>query len=475
MSRADRRLVWGLALLAFAAYTTIAVVNQWTMHTSAYDLGIFTQIVRHYAHFQAPNIEVKQGLNAFGDHFSPALAVFAPFYRVVPSVYTLLVLQALLAASSVLPIAGLAVRRLGRAPGLLIGAAYALSYGVQSLIGFQFHEVALAMPLLAVGVVAFVDQRHRVAAGCLGALVFVKEDLGLTVAVAGLLLMWLAPARRKLGAALTGWGIGWFVVATFVVIPAMSGGHGYRSLSGGRDRTPLRLTALHHLGDTLSTSARWWMIGLVLLCTVAVALRSPVALLLLPTLAWRFLSTNPNYWSTHYHYDAVLMPAVFVAAIDAIGRLPLRRHTLAYAATCLVIALALTPHYALGQLSNAHFYQRGKEARAVARLVPLVPSGAVVRTDNEIAPQLVDHHTVYLFYASLGNSPRATWIFTDLTRDSLNAPVAWKRSFVAGLAEQAVRCYRDGDVLLLELPAAPVSARGSAAAVSSSPIRATCA
>jgi uncharacterized membrane protein len=440
-----------LAVIAFALYATVGIVNQWAMRTSAYDLGIFTQIIRHYAHFQAPNIEVKQGLNAFGDHFSPALVVFAPFYRLVPSVYTLIVAQAGLVALSVVPITGFAVRRLGRVAGLAFGAAYALSYGLASLIGFQFHEVALAVPLLAFGLVALVEQRHGVAVGCLGALVFVKEDLGLTVAVAGLVLMWFSPGRRKLGAALSVWGLGWFLLATFVVIPAMSGGHGYRSLEGGRDRTPVRLTVLHHLGSALTTGARWELLGLLVLCTLALALRSPLALLLVPTLAWRLGSTNPNYWSTHYHYDAVLMPIVFLAAVDGWTRLRLRRHSGVYAAACLAVAAALIPNYPLSQLWHGYFYQRGREARAVARLLPMIPSGAVVRTDNEIAPQLVDHHAVYLFYESLGNSPRATWILTDLTTDSLNAPTAWKRSFVAGLSAQTLHSYRDGDVVLLQL------------------------
>jgi hypothetical protein len=55
---------------------------------------------------------------------------------------------------------------------------------------------------------------------------------------------------------------------------------------------------------------------------------------------------------------------------------------------------------------------------------------------------------------ALGNSPRATWILTDLSVDSFSASVTWKRAFVGELSTQALATYRDWDALLLHL--APV-------------------
>ena len=60
---------------------------------------------------------------------------------------------------------------------------------------------------------------------------------------------------------------------------------------------------------------------LLLLIGAVVAVRSPLALVALPTLAWRMLSPNHGYWGPGWHYSAVLMPVVFVALVDAIDRL----------------------------------------------------------------------------------------------------------------------------------------------------------
>ena len=59
---------------------------------------------------------------------------------------------------------------------------------------------------------------------------------------------------------------------------------------------------------------------LLLLPTAFTALGSPVALLALPSLLLRFISPNTAYWGTDFHYDATVMPILFIAAAEAIGR-----------------------------------------------------------------------------------------------------------------------------------------------------------
>ena len=51
-----------------------------------------------------------------------------------------------------------------------------------------------------------------------------------------------------------------------------------------------------------------------LLPVVFIAIRSPVVLAALPSLALRFIDSSPSYWGTDWHYNATVMPIVFVAA-----------------------------------------------------------------------------------------------------------------------------------------------------------------
>ncbi|WP_264202509.1 DUF2079 domain-containing protein [Streptomyces hydrogenans] len=86
-----------------------------------------------------------------------------------------------------------------------------LAWGTQSLVGFDFHEVAFALPLLALACRAYLDGRLRAAAGWAAGLLLVKEDLGATAAVFGLLVVHKARdgRDRRAGWLLAGGAVRW--------------------------------------------------------------------------------------------------------------------------------------------------------------------------------------------------------------------------------------------------------------------------
>lgn len=92
--------------------------------------------------------------------------------------------------------------------------------GIQGAVAFQFHEIAFALPLLAFALDAVIARRALAAAAWAVPLVFVKEDLGLTVAVLGAIIA--LTMDRRIGVALAGWGVAWFVLATTVILPAFN-------------------------------------------------------------------------------------------------------------------------------------------------------------------------------------------------------------------------------------------------------------
>jgi uncharacterized membrane protein len=189
-----------LGVVFFVAYLLLSLVRYRRMLTMSWDLGIFEQAVKGYAHLHAPITTLKgPGFNALGDHFSPITALIAPFYRVFPTPVTLLVAQALLFALSVVPVARGAGLLLGRGRGLAIGAAYGLSWGVQRAVDFDFHEIAFAMPLLAFSLEAVIRRRWAAALWWAVPLVLVKEDLGVTVAMIGAVVWWRTRESEQSG------------------------------------------------------------------------------------------------------------------------------------------------------------------------------------------------------------------------------------------------------------------------------------
>ena len=310
-----RWIAAGWATLCGAAYTALSLVRFETLEPTSYDNAIFEQAIRAYAHLQAPIVPIKgPGFNVLGDHFSPIIALVAPVYRIFPAAQTLLVVQAVLIAVSVYVVSSLGLRRVGLWAGGGVAVAYGLSFGLQSAVQADFHEVAFGAPLLALAGAAYVEGHYgRVVAWSLP-LLLVKEDLGLTVALIGLVLL-LAGERRR-GTVLAVAGAVGFLLVVLLVIPSFNpeGAYAYTGNVGG-DRG-LLATVFDDPGRKLLT--------VVMTFAVAgfAALVSPWALLVLPTFAWRFAGDNPFYWGTDFHYSILLMVIVAVAAIDAMDRYP---------------------------------------------------------------------------------------------------------------------------------------------------------
>ncbi|MFJ5547729.1 DUF2079 domain-containing protein [Streptomyces sp. NPDC093225] len=412
-ARARRDWVpYALAGVLFVAYALQSLLRYRRMETLSWDLGIFTQAISGYAHLQAPVADLKgPGSHILGDHFSPITALLAPFYRLFPSPVTLLVAQALLFALAAVPVTRAATRLLGRARGLAIGAAFGLSWGVQRAVDFDFHEICFAVPLIAFSLEALLARRWKAALWWALPLCLVKEDLGVTTAAIALVVAYrvLRTSSRTAGWALLTAALGLLVsvLAFTVVIPAFntSGGYGYWDKLG--EGGPL---------DGWDTKVRT-LLWILVPTTGLLALRSPLVLAALPTIGWRFLSHDDHYWSTDWHYSAVLMPVLVLALADAIDltrRSPrpwLRSYALQLPTAVAAAALALTPYQPLSALTDPATYRRSEKVARVEELLARIPDGASVESDVGPIARLVSRCRVFWVGGTKGVVP--DWIALD--------------------------------------------------------------
>src|SRR5580692_3577184 len=317
-------VLWLITATVFAAYTAISVFRYLRRDPTSWDLGIFTEYVKQFAHLHAPIVDIRgPGFNLLGDHFHPIVALIAPFFWLFPTPVTLLIAQALLAAVSVLPVYRAAADLLSRGAGLAIAAAYGFSWGLQEMVNYDFHEIAFAVPLLAASLSALIRGRTRAAICWALPLVLVKEDQGLTLAAIGLIIAF-SYRRRGPGLFLAAWGLAWSLLAILVIIPHFSADHTYDYWSQAGAISPVggNFTVgglWSHLTDGIATKLP--TLALILLPTAFLALRSPLVLAIVPSLALRFIALKPAYWGTDWHYNATVMPIVFIAAIDAMARI----------------------------------------------------------------------------------------------------------------------------------------------------------
>ncbi|MGW4505459.1 DUF2079 domain-containing protein [Streptomyces sp. NPDC004436] len=403
---------WLVAAALLPVYLVLSVGRFRRMDWASWDLGIFEQAIRAYAHLREPVADLKgPGFNILGDHFSPVIALVAPVYRVFPGPLTLLVVQALLFALSAVPVTRAAGRLLGKARGVAVGVAYGLSWGVQRAVEFDFHEIAFAVPLLAFALEAVLARRWRAALLWGLPLVLVKEDLGFTLAALAVVVAWRARGtdRRTTWTAL---GLAAaacvFAVLVFTVfIPAFAtDGYGYwHKIDGGGP--------FAGLGTKLTTLA-WVLVP----TSGLLALRSPLLLVAAPTLGWRFLSGDDHYWSTDWHYSAVLMPVVALALVDAIDALRrdrrpwLRSYALQMPAAVLAASLALAATaMPTSRLTQADTYRKPERVVAVERLLARIPDGATVEADTTPLTRLTSRCRVLWIGGSKGVVP--DWITID--------------------------------------------------------------
>jgi uncharacterized membrane protein len=425
----ERALPWAMALVFASVYATISVARFHRLAVWSFDLGIYEQAVRHYASFEAPIVDLEgAGHNFLGDHWNPALAVFAPFYRLFPGPVTLLVGQAVVIALAVVPITRAGMRHLGRWSGIAVGLAFGMSFGIQAAVDFDFHEVCLAVPLLAFALEAFLAGRWPVVVAWAAPLVLVKEDLGLTVAALGLVLVLVGARRWGLGLGI--FGLASSALTIKVLIP-------YFNVDGGESKTFLQASKaaageslarrIYDLPfEVVTSQPRAFTVLLLLVVTAFLATQSPLLILVVPTLGWRFLSTNQNFWGQSYHYDLVLMPIVFAALIDGVRRArrdswkPLRWYARAAPALALLVGLYLCTRYSFRGLVDPATYRASPRAPAAERILSKIPDGATVETDLGLINKLPQRTRVFF----VGNAAPVVPEFVLIANTAQNPAMA---------------------------------------------------
>ena len=480
---------WLIALAVFAGYTIISVSRYLRLDPGSWDLGIFTEYVKQLAHLHAPVVNIHgAGFNLFGDHFQPIVGLIAPLFLIFPSAVTLLVVQAFLTAVSVIPVSRAAEARLGTGAGRMIGAAYGLSWGLAQMIDFDFHEIAFAVPMLAFSLSALLRGRTRAAVLWALPLVFVKEDQGFTVVALGIVLMLSSTSRRagpggdrsealRGGLLLACWGIFWSALAIIVIIPHFNAAHAYPYWTDGGAVSP---GGHPDPGTVLSQFGASWVAKLrttllILLPVGFLALGSPLGLIALPSLLLRFVSTNNMYWGDGFHYNATVMPIVFLAAIDALSRVspggrppaplargttpgtpgprsPLRAERRQAAASgrgpwgslrerwlpiatryvapgaMLAIALAILPKFPLSGVWQPATYQINLHVQAEDAALARVPAGTTVEATLTMVAPLAARDDTYWIGTSGNPAPR--YIVFDSTNSGWSPEPANPLAFV---------------------------------------------
>lgn len=415
--RAADRLMFAMIVAFVIVMSALATIKHLTFY-SGYDLAQYDQLIWNSLHgrlFQ--NTFVPDAPFFLGKTFTPILLAFVPLYALWSSPIVLIVVQIIGIALSAFPLYWFARTKIGYAPALALTLAYLLFPPLDGIYFGDFHEIALAVPILAFAVFFLLRQHYAGLMVCLILAMMTKEELSLLVVAFGF-YVWLVQRRTWLGLGITLISAIWFIVLLQFLIPYFHGQglggtfyyFGTGELGGGQSRYAYLGRNLAEIVQTLATRPNVVLEHLLVPGKIVFALNFLAPLLFLPLLGWRvfllsapafgytLLSEYPYQYAIHEGYTPPLIVFPFFAAVLGISRLDSRIPRV-YLMALLLAASVLNYGLQSAGLFTLHIQrvlQISTPHTILGRnLVRAIPGDAIVVAQPNLTPHLSQREGIY--------------------------------------------------------------------------------
>ncbi|MBQ8905330.1 MAG: DUF2079 domain-containing protein [Ruminococcus sp.] len=208
-------LLIGIPSALCVLISILCICRYLSYQASCFDLGIFAQMFHSMKTdlSQITTCERNEPLSHFSVHISPIYYLLLPLYLLIPATETLLIAQAVIALSGVIPLL-LLCRHLnfGLHSRLMISLLYCASAAILTPCFYDFHENVFLPPLLLWFVYAAERGKYPLCAVSGILILLVKEDAPIYLLCIGLYYL-CTSERRKLGAILISVSVAYFLVA----------------------------------------------------------------------------------------------------------------------------------------------------------------------------------------------------------------------------------------------------------------------
>jgi uncharacterized membrane protein len=434
-----------------------AVLYAWALHlrhsqydTYAFDLGLLAQVVWNNLHghwFETTVI----GVNYLAEHFSPALILVSPLFLIWPNVQALLALQAVAVAGAGVGVYAAARARTGdSATALLLQTAYHLAPATGWVVMDEFHPISLALPVVTAATALLWRRHYRLAAMVALLALLANEDAAVWVAPFGLLIA-IVGRRRAIawGCLTTMIATVWLASYLFLVVPAVRpptstgispppdvGAFSWCGTSAGDVTRCLTRDPLATARRALTPNDRTALAS-ILEPTIGLGLLGPSFLVAVPRWLVLLLGNDPPGYRSHY--VALLVPAAYLAAAEAIGILrrwwpPFGRALGGLIAATSVVAFALGSPLPGGREFHPFARTPPDDVASIDRALRLIPADdrVAVSATSSILPHVALHSHVY-FLGSGDQSPADFRIFDrsdpyPMTGDKMKQQIAIMRA-----------------------------------------------
>lgn len=416
------KMIVAVAVAVFVALVMAFAGWKWANGTyNGIDLAYFSQAVWNTAHLKPFAFSIHPGLT-LGDHAEWVLLLLALPYAVLPHPLLLIFIQAAALAAGAFAVYRMAARSLPQ--GWAVGAAiaYLLLPTVGGAALFEFHALALAVPLLLFTADAYLEKRFGRFLLFMGLALLIREDVALVTAMFGIVAAIERRSLRWILAPLV-LSIAWCAGMLFV-IKQFSVGGGFKFFAYYGWLWPLNLGVL---GRHILRLTQLEFLLAILMPVLLLPLARPKWLLLsLP--GWLMLALSASGAGAGLlgtHYALLLIPGIVLASLEGLvwarrprpyAMLPAvhvpRLIALVLATAVLFSAVALGP-FVRGTIIAA----TTPKSEALPRALAMIPPDASVAASARFLPHLAHREQLYaLHYLMLGTTQ-----FAEATYD-VSAP-----------------------------------------------------
>lgn len=433
-----RRLVFALAIGYFLLFSVMSSLK-YRWFGQGHDLVLHEQAIWNTTQgriFAITGFGHPSRLFGYDPYLIELLVV--PLYALVPTVFTLFVLQSFAIAAGA-PAVWLIARDEGLPP--VAGLATVLLYLAHPTVQYTnldaFRERSLGLCFFLWAMWAFRRDRWRLFLAFLVLLIICRLEAALFASCFGLYAALKGRPRRYIVAPLV-LGLGYFFIGNFVFVPLVNAGapvsyvYEYFKPLGNTMGEVLRTVVTHPLYtlETTYRTAKLVYLLLLLLPTAGLALLAPRELVFtVPLLGLNFLATKPELTNIRYWYSMLLIGPLVVATIVGLrrvnewlagsGRASLRWLPLVALLGCLAIAQVFPRNPVVSLLL---YHEPARRLATANAIVDLVPAEARVAASGRIAPHLLRQYLYYYPLAEPDIAATLDYIIADISSNSFDDP-----------------------------------------------------
>ncbi|MBC8488015.1 MAG: DUF2079 domain-containing protein [Bacteroidetes bacterium] len=334
-----KRFTWLMYLLIFSSiYMVIAqVLKYYSLHFYI-DFSHWTAILHNIVTSGKPTnlsveLMVPGGLNYFSVHFVPFLYVLAVPFKLWPYSETLIIMNYLVMASSIIPLYKLALscHKDKKARFGLFVAALLLWYPTfQYTVLYEFEVLRFSIPII-LWMLYFWEKKNTVLYFLFALLaVLVREEVGLTIMMFGV-YVFLFEKRRLVGGMTIFIGLAAFIIITQIVMPFFRTEANYEYVAAssfsafGNTPAEVAKTIISHPWQLFSTIFQPIKVANLFMLFLPLLFISLLAPLILTSTLANFgillLSSSVTHCSYMLYYVSPSIPFIFYAFIKGWPRL----------------------------------------------------------------------------------------------------------------------------------------------------------